>query len=86
MRNVPKTNNIPQPTLRGIGRYRHAAEVATEQAALSADYPGRFGLFATLSMLEVGKVDLQNAVIKLRNPRMQGKDLVERLRQRRAQP
>jgi hypothetical protein len=31
---------------------------------------------ATLSMLEVGNADLQNAVINLRNPRMQGKDLV----------
>ena len=31
---------------------------------------------ATLSMLEVGKADLQNAVINLKNPRMQGKDLV----------
>ena len=31
---------------------------------------------ATLSMLEVGKPDLQNAVIQLRNPRMQGKDLI----------
>ena len=31
---------------------------------------------ATLSMLEVGKADLQNAVINLRNPRMQGKDLI----------
>jgi len=31
---------------------------------------------ATLSILEVGKADLQNAVINLRNPRMQGKDLI----------
>jgi hypothetical protein len=31
---------------------------------------------ATLSMLEVGNADLQNAVINLRNPRIQGKDLV----------
>jgi hypothetical protein len=31
---------------------------------------------ATLSMLEVGKADLQNAVINLKNPRMQGKDLI----------
>jgi hypothetical protein len=31
---------------------------------------------ATLSMLEVGKPDLQNAVIQLRNPRIQGKDLI----------
>ena len=31
---------------------------------------------ATLSMLEVGKADLQNAVVNLRNPRMQGKDLI----------
>jgi hypothetical protein len=31
---------------------------------------------ATLSMLEVGNPDLQNAVINLRNPRIQGKDLV----------
>ncbi|MEO8344980.1 MAG: hypothetical protein ABI607_04720 [Betaproteobacteria bacterium] len=31
---------------------------------------------ATLSLLEVGKADLQNAVINLRNPRMQGKDLL----------
>ena len=31
---------------------------------------------ATLSMLEVGKADLQNAVINLKNPRMQGKDLL----------
>ncbi len=31
---------------------------------------------ATLSMLQVGKADLQNAVINLRNPRMQGKDLL----------
>lgn len=31
---------------------------------------------ATLSILEVGKPDLQNAVIQLRNPRMQGKDLI----------
>ena len=31
---------------------------------------------ATLSMLEVGTADLQNAVINLKNPRMQGKDLV----------
>jgi len=31
---------------------------------------------ATLSMLEVGKADLQNAVINLRNPRMQGRDLI----------
>jgi hypothetical protein len=31
---------------------------------------------ATLSMLEVGKADLQNAVINLKNPRMRGKDLV----------
>ena len=30
---------------------------------------------ATLSILEVGKADLQNAVINLKNPRMQGKDL-----------
>jgi hypothetical protein len=30
----------------------------------------------TLSMLEVGKADLQNAVINLKNPRMQGKDLL----------
>jgi hypothetical protein len=27
-------------------------------------------------MLEVGKADLQNAVINLKNPRMQGKDLI----------
>ena len=31
---------------------------------------------ATLSMLEVGKADLQNAVINLKNPRIQGKDLI----------
>ena len=31
---------------------------------------------ATLSMLEVGKPDLVNAVVNLRNPRMQGKDLI----------
>jgi hypothetical protein len=31
---------------------------------------------ATLSILEVGKADLQNAVIRLKNPRMQGKDLL----------
>jgi hypothetical protein len=31
---------------------------------------------ATLSLLEVGKADLQNAVVNLRNPRMQGKDLI----------
>ncbi len=31
---------------------------------------------ATLSLLEVGKADLQNAVINLRNPRMHGKDLI----------
>jgi hypothetical protein len=31
---------------------------------------------ATLSLLEVGKAELQNAVINLRNPRMQGKDLI----------
>jgi hypothetical protein len=31
---------------------------------------------ATLSLLEVGKADLQNAVIKLMNPRMHGKDLI----------
>ena len=31
---------------------------------------------ATLSMLEVGKADLQNAVINLKNPRMQGNDLI----------
>lgn len=31
---------------------------------------------ATLSMLEVGEAELQNAVINLRNPRIQGKDLV----------
>jgi hypothetical protein len=31
---------------------------------------------ATLSLLEVGKADLQNVVIKLKNPRMQGKDLI----------
>ena len=31
---------------------------------------------ATLSMLEVGKADLQNAVINLKNPRMQGQDLL----------
>jgi hypothetical protein len=31
---------------------------------------------ATLSMLEVGKADLQNAVINLKNPRMQGRDLI----------
>lgn len=31
---------------------------------------------ATLSMLEVGKADLQNVVIKLKNPRMHGKDLI----------
>lgn len=31
---------------------------------------------ATLSLLEVGKADLQNAVINLRNPRLQGKDLI----------
>jgi hypothetical protein len=31
---------------------------------------------ATLSMLEVGKADLQNVVINLKNPRMQGKDLI----------
>lgn len=31
---------------------------------------------ATLSMLEVGKADLQNVVINIRNPRMQGKDLI----------
>ena len=31
---------------------------------------------ATLSMLEVGQADLQNAVINLRNPRMQGRDLI----------
>jgi hypothetical protein len=31
---------------------------------------------ATLSLLEVGKADLQNAVINLKNPRMQGKDLL----------
>jgi hypothetical protein len=31
---------------------------------------------ATLSILEVGNPDLQNAVVTLRNPRMHGKDLV----------
>ena len=31
---------------------------------------------ATLSMLEVGKGDLQNVVINIRNPRLQGKDLI----------
>jgi hypothetical protein len=31
---------------------------------------------ATLSMLEVGKANLQNVVINLKNPRMQGKDLL----------
>jgi hypothetical protein len=31
---------------------------------------------ATLSLLEVGKADLQNVVINIRNPRLQGKDLV----------
>jgi hypothetical protein len=31
---------------------------------------------ATLSMLEVGKADLQNAVINIRNPRIQGRDLI----------
>jgi hypothetical protein len=31
---------------------------------------------ATLSLLEVGKADLQNVVINLKNPRMQGKDLI----------
>ncbi len=31
---------------------------------------------ATLSLLEVGKADLQNAVVNLRNPRIQGKDLI----------
>jgi hypothetical protein len=31
---------------------------------------------ATLSLLEVGKADLQNVVINLKNPRMQGQDLV----------
>ena len=31
---------------------------------------------ATLSMLEVGQADLQNAVINLKNPRIQGKDLI----------
>ena len=31
---------------------------------------------ATLSMLEVGKADLQNAVINLKNPRVQGRDLI----------
>jgi hypothetical protein len=31
---------------------------------------------ATLSILEVGKADLQNVVINLKNPRMQGKDLI----------
>ena len=31
---------------------------------------------ATLSILEVGQAELQNAVITLRNPRMQGKDLL----------
>ena len=31
---------------------------------------------ATLSILEVGKADLQNAVINLKNPRIQGKDLI----------
>ena len=31
---------------------------------------------ATLSMLEVGQADLQNAVINLKNPRMQGRDLI----------
>jgi hypothetical protein len=31
---------------------------------------------ATLSLLEVGKADLQNVVINLKNPRMQGQDLI----------
>jgi len=31
---------------------------------------------ATLSLLEVGKADLQNVVINIRNPRLQGKDLI----------
>jgi len=31
---------------------------------------------ATLSILEVGKPDLQNVVINLKNPRMHGKDLI----------
>jgi hypothetical protein len=31
---------------------------------------------ATLSLLEVGKADLQNVVINLRNPRMRGNDLL----------
>ena len=31
---------------------------------------------ATLSVVEVGKPDLQNTVINLRNPRMQGNDLI----------
>jgi hypothetical protein len=31
---------------------------------------------ATLSMLEVGRADLQNVVINIRNPRLQGKDLI----------
>ena len=31
---------------------------------------------ATLSLLEVGRADLQNVVINIRNPRLQGKDLI----------
>jgi hypothetical protein len=35
---------------------------------------------ATLSILEVGRADLQNVVINIRNPRIQGKDLIYDIR------
>jgi hypothetical protein len=77
-----RLKNISRSTLfftdrpvRMAGHY-HTRDEFLPQWSEGADSFAKNPPNATLSMLEVGKADLQNAVIKLRNPRMQGKDLI----------
>ena len=81
-KNTLRMKNIAQSTLFFTDRpVRMAGHYHTrdEFLPLWSEGPDSFAKNppnATLSLLEVGKADLQNAVVNLRNPRMQGKDLI----------
>jgi len=81
-KNTLRMKNIAQSTLFFTDRpVRMAGHYNTrdEFLPLWSEGPDSFAKNppnATLSLLEVGKADLQNAVVNLRNPRMQGKDLI----------
>ena len=77
-----RMKNIGRSTLfftdrpvRMAGHY-HTRDEFLPQWSEGADSFAKNPPNATLSLLEVGKADLQNAVINLKNPRMQGKDLL----------